>query len=149
MSTFTQVLYQMVFGSKDYKPFLSSGNENLLYAYLAGILKNKECHSYIVGGCSNHIHIISHIHPTLAPAYLIKDIKKASHKMMKESNLFSRFSGWQVGYGLFTYHISSKQNLIKYVLNQNEHHKTITYKNELITLLKEHSVDYTEEYLLT
>jgi hypothetical protein len=68
--------------------------------------------------------------------------------MMKENSLFFRFTGWQVGYGLFTYHISSKENLIRYVINQNEHHKTITFKEELIALLKEHSIEYTEEYLL-
>jgi putative transposase len=149
MSTFTQILYQIVFGSKDYNHFLSSENENTLYAYIAGVLKNKNCHSYIVGGCSNHIHIISHIHPILAPAYVIKDIKKASHKMMNESNLFHRFSGWQVGYGLFTYHFSSKESLIRYVVNQNEHHRNISYKDELISLFKEHSIEYIEEYLLT
>jgi len=148
MSTFTQILYQIVFGSKDYNPFLSSENENILYAYLAGILKNKNCHSYIVGGCSNHIHIISHIHPTIAPAYLIKDIKMASHKMMRESSMFSKFPGWQVGYGLFSYHVSSKEMLIRYVLNQNEHHKTTTYKDELVSLLKDNSIEYSEEYLL-
>ena len=114
MSTFTQILYQIVFGSKDYIPFLSSGNDNLLFAYIAGILKNRSCHSYIVGGASNHIHIISHIHPTVAPAFLVKDIKIATHKMMQEnSKLFSNFPGWQVGYGLFTYHISSKESLIR------------------------------------
>jgi putative transposase len=82
MSTFTQVLYQIVFRSKDSKPFLDDNNENQLFAYIAGILTNKQCHSYIVGGANEHIHIVTHIHPTLAPAFLIKDIKLASHKMM-------------------------------------------------------------------
>ena len=68
MSTYTQILYQIVFGSYDYTPFLTSENENLLFSYIAGILKNKSCHSYIVGGASNHIHIITHLHPTVAPA---------------------------------------------------------------------------------
>jgi REP element-mobilizing transposase RayT len=81
MSTYTQILYQLVFGTKDHIPFLSRENESILFGYIAGILKNKSCHSYIVGGASNHIHIITHVHPTLAPAFLIKDIKIASHKM--------------------------------------------------------------------
>jgi REP element-mobilizing transposase RayT len=147
MSTYTQILYQIVFGSYDYTPFLNKENENILFAYIAGILKNKSCHSYIVGGASNHIHIITHLHPTVAPAYVVKDIKLASHKMMSQHcRIFSHFSGWQVGYSSFTYHISSKANLIKYVEGQREHHKVISFKDELIELLKEHSVDFNEDY---
>jgi putative transposase len=150
MSTYTQILYQLVFGTKDHIPFLSSENENILFGYIAGILKNKSCHSYIVGGASNHIHIITHVHPTLAPAFVVKDIKIASHKMILENRrIFSHYVGWQVGYSGFTYHISSKSNLIHYVENQREHHKIYSFKQELEDLLKENSVDYDENYLFT
>jgi putative transposase len=150
MSTYTQILYQLVFGSKDYCPFLTSENQNMLFAYVAGILKNKSCHSYIVGGASNHLHIITHLHPTVPLAPVIKDIKLASHKMILEnSKIFSHFNGWQVGYGAFTYHFSSKVNLIRYVENQSEHHKIYSYKDELTRLLKEHSVDYNDDLLIT
>ena len=150
MSTYTQILYQIVFGSFDYTPFLNNENEKILFPYIAGILKNKSCHSYIVGGASNHVHIITHIHPTEAPAYLVKDIKLASHKMILENRkLFSHFSGWQVGYSGFTYHISSKEKLIKYVENQRVHHKIFSFKEELKELLNEHSVAYNDDYLIT
>jgi putative transposase len=148
MSTYTQFLYQLVFGSKGHLPFLSTENQDILFAYIAGILKKKSCHSYIVGGTCNHIHIITHIHPTKCPAYLIKDIKEATHVMiLRERKLFLNFPGWQVGYSGFTYHISSKGSLISYVKNQTEHHKTVSFKDELIRLLKEHGVDYNDEYL--
>ncbi len=98
MSTYTQFLYQLVFGSKDHLPFLSAKNQDILFAYIAGVLKKKSCHSYIVGGSVNHIHIITHIHPTLGPSYLIKDIKEASHALIcREKELFPNFPGWQVG----------------------------------------------------
>jgi REP-associated tyrosine transposase len=148
MSTYTQFLYQLVFGSKDHLPFLSSENQGILFAYIAGILKNKSCHSYIVGGAINHIHIITHIHPTVCPAYLIKDIKEATHHFArKDKSLFLRFPGWQVGYSGFTYHISSKDALINYVKNQAVHHKAMTYKEEVIRLLNENKIDYNERYL--
>jgi REP element-mobilizing transposase RayT len=148
MSTYTQFLYQLIFGSKDHIPFLSSKNQDILFGYIAGVLKKKSCHSYIVGGAINHIHIITHIHPTNCPAYLIKDIKEASHALiLRERSLFKNFPGWQVGYSGFTYHISSKDSLINYVKNQAEHHKTISFKDELIELLNEHGVDYKDEYL--
>ena len=150
MSTYTQILYQLAFGSKDHVPFLSLENQGILFAYISGILKNKSCHSYIVGGASNHIHIITHIHPTVCPAYLIKDIKEASHSLaFRERSLCKYFPGWQVGYSGFTYHISSKDSLINYVKNQAVHHKTISYKEELIRLLNENDINYKDEYLLT
>lgn len=149
MSTYTQILYQVVFGSKEHRPFLTTENEKILFGYIAGLLKNKSCHSYIVGGASNHIHIITHLHPTVDLASAIKDIKLVSHKMIRENgNLFLHFPGWQVGYSAFTYHISAKDNLIMYVENQREHHRINSFKDELIQLLKENSVDFKDEYLL-
>jgi REP element-mobilizing transposase RayT len=150
MSTYTQILYQIVFGTYDYTPFLNTENENLLFPYISGILKKKGCHSYIVGGACNHIHIITHIHPTEALAFLVKDIKLASHKMiLANARLFSHFTGWQVGYSGFTYNISSKGNLISYVENQRTHHEIISFKEEIKQLLKENSVDFNEDYLIT
>jgi putative transposase len=149
MSTFTQILYQIVFGSKDHIPFMTTENENILFGYIAGILKNKFCHSYIVGGASNHIHIITHLHPTVNLASTVKDIKLASHKMILDNkNLYSQFPGWKVGYSGFTYHISAKEKLIRYVKGQSDHHKIHSFKDELIGLLKENSVDFDERYLI-
>ena len=88
MSTYTQFLYQLVFGSKDHDPFISSKNQEILFGYIAGVLKKKSCHSYIVGGACNHIHIITHIHPTVCPAYLIKDIKEASHALILKKCIY-------------------------------------------------------------
>jgi len=85
MSTYTQILYQVVFGSKDHIPFLTTENEYILLGYIAGVLRKQSCHSYIVGGASNHIHIITHLHPTVALASIVKDIKLSSHKMMLEN----------------------------------------------------------------
>jgi putative transposase len=148
MLTYTQFLYQLVFGSKDHTAFLSSKNKKILFAYIAGVLKEKSCHSYIVGGTVNHVHMITHIHPTICPAYLIKDIKEATHVMIcRERSLFPNFPGWQVGYSGFTYHISSKEPLIKCVMNQEEHHKKVSFKEELINMLKENDIDFKEEYL--
>jgi len=150
MSTYTQFLYQFVFGSKDHLPFLNTENKEILFAYISGILKNKSCHSYIVGGAVNHIHIITHVHPTICPAYLIKDIKEAAHVLiLREKSKFLNFPGWQIGYSGFTYHISSKQALINYVLGQELHHRTVMFKDEMIKLLEDNNLEYSEKYLFT
>ncbi len=150
MSTFTQILYQIVFGSKDYTIFLTRENRDQLFAYMVGMLNKRNCHSYQVGGYANHIHIVTHISPSTNLADLVREIKKASHEMMtRDRRSFPGFPGWQVGYGAFTYHISMKPVLINYVLNQEKHHSGITYKGEIIQMLNDNLVSFNEEYLLT
>lgn len=149
MSTFTQILYQIVFGSKDYTTFLNRENQGKLFGYIVGMLNKRNCHSYQVGGYANHVHIVTHLSPTINLADLVREIKKASHEMMvRDRKSFPDFPGWQVGYGAFTYHISMKPVLINYVLNQEQHHKGITFKEEMIQLLNDNLVQFKEEYLI-
>jgi len=149
MSTFTQILYQIVFGSKDYTDFLDRENQGKLFGYIVGMLNKRNCHSYQECGYVNHIHIVTHLSPTINLADLVREIKKASHEMMvREKKSFPDFPGWQVGYGAFTYHISMKPVLINYVLNQEQHHKGITFREELIKLLNDNLVPFNEEYLI-
>ncbi|HLO58362.1 MAG TPA: IS200/IS605 family transposase [Bacteroidales bacterium] len=148
MNTFTQILYQIVFATKNHEKNLIDQNRKALFQYIFGILNEKKCHLYRIGGVRDHIHIVTHVHPTVALSDLVRDIKVASSGFIKDQHLFPNFSGWQDGYGGFTYSIEAKDNLIEYVKNQEEHHRKRTFKEELIALLKEHGIPYDEKYLL-
>lgn len=148
MSTYTQIIYQIVFGTKRReKTLLYKEMRDELFKYITGILESKKCHLYRIGGVEDHMHIVTHIHPTVALANLIKDIKLASTEYIKANNLFPGFKGWQEGYGAFTYSISSKENLIAYVMNQEEHHRTRSFEDEYKGLLHTHDVTFEEKYL--
>ena len=147
MSTYTQILYQIVFSTKNREKTLQELNRNELFGYIWGILKKKNCHLYRIGGVEDHLHIVTHIHPMIAPSLLIKDIKLASSKLIKQEDLFPSFNGWQDGFGAFTYAYSSKDELIEYVKNQVEHHKTISFKDEYIKLLNDNGIEFDEKYL--
>ena len=84
----------------------------------------------------------------MALADLVKDIKLASSDYIKNKKLFPNFNGWQDGYAAFTYSIDTKENLINYVKNQEEHHKTKTFVEELKELLIEYKLEFDEKYLL-
>jgi len=127
---------------------MNEQGQEKLYRYIWGILTNHNCHLYRIGGTENHLHIITHLHPSVALANLVKDIKLASSKYIKSERIFPKFNGWQNGYGAFTYAISAKDNLIKYVKKQKQHHSKASFKNEYINLLKEHDVEFNEKYLL-
>ncbi len=122
-------------------------NRDQLYKYIWGILQNKRCHLYRINGVEDHLHIVTHLHPSVALAGLIKDIKIASSLFIKEQSLFPDFVSWQEGYGAFTYSIKERERLINYVKNQEEHHKKSSFKEEFIALLNEHGVAFDEKYL--
>ncbi|MFK7979535.1 MAG: transposase [Saprospiraceae bacterium] len=148
MSTYTQIIYQIVFSTKGRKRTLQKENRAALFKCIWGILKNKKCHLYRIGGVEDHLHIVTHIHPMIALGKLVKDIKLGATSYIKEENLFINFGGWQEGYAAFTYSIDAKDNLIEYVKNQEAHHQTKTFKEELIELLEEHKIPFEEKYLL-
>jgi REP element-mobilizing transposase RayT len=148
MNTYTQILYQIVFTPKNHEKTLIDENRQELYKYISGILKNKKCHLYRIGGVSDHIHIITHLHPIISLASLVKDIKVACSTYIKTNNLFPMFSGWQDGYGGFTYSFKDRDKLIEYVKNQEEHHKTKSFREEFIELLIEHGIEFDEKFLL-
>lgn len=148
MSTYTQILYQIVFSTKNRDATLTAVNRNELFKYIWGILKNKKCHLYRIGGVEDHLHIVTHLHPGVALASLVKDIKLASSEYIKTNNLFPEFSGWQDGYGAFTYSYEAKDRLIEYVKKQEEHHRKKSFREEYIELLKEHAIEFDEKFLL-
>jgi len=148
MGSYTSIIYQIVFATKYRKPVLEATNRDELFKYITGILKSKKCHLYQIGGVEDHVHILTHIHPEQALASLVKDIKVASNKYIREKSLFGKFTEWQDGYGAFTYAEQDKKRLINYVANQVEHHKKITFREEFIGLLKEHHIEFDEKYLL-
>ena len=148
MSTYTQILYQIIFSTKNRKRILIEHNREKLFKYIWGILKNKECHLYRINGVEDHIHIFTHLHPSVSLASLIKDIKLASSEMIKQEKIFRGFTNWQVGYGAFTYSIHEKDKIIEYIKNQVEHHKTETFIDEYKRILNEFKIDFDEKYLL-
>lgn len=147
MSTYTQILYQIVFSTKNRKEALIESDRERLFRFIWGVLQNQKCHLYRIGGVEDHLHIVTHIHPSVALASLVKDIKLASSSFIKTEKIFPLFDGWQDGYGGFTYSISAKDNLIEYVRNQVEHHRKESFREEYIRLLKEHGIAFDEKYL--
>jgi len=148
MNTYTQILYQIVFTTKNHEKTLAEENLQELFKYIWGILKNKKCHLYRIGGISDHIHIVTHLHPLISLASIVKDIKVASSTYIRNNKLFPIFAGWQDDYGGFTYSYNTKDKLIEYVKNQEEHHKKKSFKEEFIELLNEHGIKFNEKYLL-
>ncbi len=103
MSTYTQIIYHIVFGTKGRTASLTDDIRNDWHAYVAGLMKNKQCYMYRINSVRDHVHILTSLHPGIALASLVKDIKISSALWMKEHNTSYASFGWQDGYGAFTH----------------------------------------------
>lgn len=147
MSTHTQIIYQIVFSTKHREKCMLKSTRETVFKYIGGIIKNKSSKPFIINGVEDHLHIITHIHPSICLADLIKEIKISSNSFIKEKGFFPDFPGWQKGYGAFTYANEALPNLVRYVQNQEAHHGYNTYEDEYISLLEEHGVEYDPRYV--
>jgi len=145
--SYRQIYYQIVFSTKYRRKSIAEENSIQLYKYIAGIIKNMKCTPYCINGIEDHIHIFSDLHPSVALADYIKEIKVSSNKWMKQSGLFPAFNAWQESYGAFTYSHKERNRIFNYVKNQKEHHQKEPYLHEIKRLLTENGVDFEGKYL--
>ena len=148
MATYTQIIYHIVFATKNRERVLDKPCREDLFRYVWGIVKNHDCQLFRLNGVEDHVHILTSLHPTVAMADLVKAVKTGSAKWIKENGVFPQFSHWQEGYGAFTHSVREKDVLIEYTKNQEEHHRRVDFSDEYRKLLREADVEFDEKYLL-
>lgn len=147
MSTFSQIYIQVVFAVKNRDALINSEWEERLYQYITGIVQNKGQKMLAINGVADHIHIFIGMKPNCCLSDLVREIKKSSNEMINENKLSKFKFNWQEGYGAFSYSHSHIDNVVKYVMNQKEHHKKQTFKDEYIDFLQKFAIEYDEKYL--
>jgi len=146
MGSFTRLTYHIVFATKYRKPTIKEAIQERLYDYIGGTLRAKKGHLIEIGGVEDHVHILAGLSPTLAVSDVIRDVKAASSKWMKEEGVVKPFE-WQKGFGTFTVSYDRVEAIRKYIQNQKEHHKTKTFQEEYIDFLERHGIEFQLEYL--
>jgi putative transposase len=146
MSSYRQILYHLVFRTKNSRKTLTQEHSGELYAYMMGFIKNKNCFIYRINGIEDHLHILSDLHPSVALADYMRDLKTSSSIWLKQSGKFPEFDGWAEGYAALTYAWKDKDMIINYIKNQQLHHKKESFEDELRRILKEHGIDVNEDY---
>jgi REP element-mobilizing transposase RayT len=147
MSAYSQILIQLVFAVKGRQSLIRPEWEDRLYRYITGIVQGQGQKLLAINGMPDHIHILIGMKPSCCLADLVREIKKASSAFVKEEKL-SRFPFyWQEGYGAFSYSKSQLDIVVKYILNQKDHHRNRSFREEYITFLEEFGIDYDSRYL--
>jgi REP element-mobilizing transposase RayT len=145
--THTQLIYHIVFSTKYREPTIEKDQKKRLFAFIYRLLINKKCHLYRINGVEDHIHIVTHIPPSLTISSLVKDIKVSSGLFIQREAIFKNFKGWQNGYGAFTAYFATKDRLINYVKNQEVHHQKKSFFDEYKGLLEEHGIAFDQKFL--
>jgi REP element-mobilizing transposase RayT len=146
MSAYRQILYHIVFRTKKSAKTINQENAKELYKYIYGVIKHQNCVLYRINGMEDHIHILSDLHPSVALADYIKNIKVSSSKWMKVSGLFPEFKGWGIKYCALTYSYKEKQIIINYIKRQQEHHKKEVFQSEIKRLFVENGIETDDKW---
>lgn len=147
MNSYRQILYHIVFCTFYRKNTIPTDQHEPLFKYINGIIKSRRCVLLEINGTENHLHILCALHPSLALADLIKEIKTATNSWMKASGNYPRFSSWAEGSCSLTYSHREKEIIINYIRNQKIRHHTLSFEDEYRMLLKEHGIEADEKYI--
>lgn len=144
--TFSNLLVHIIFSTKNRRPQITQPILPRLHAYLGGILKEERCIPLSIGGKNDHVHILVAIPPVLAIADLLRIAKTNSSRWVHETWPDAPFA-WQEGYGAFSVSKSNSQAVIRYIEQQEEHHRKLTFQEEFIAFLERHQVPYDERWI--
>ena len=146
-NTYTQITIHAVFAVKYRKNFITKEWRDNLHQYIAGIITNKGAKSLAVGGWKDHVHILFGMPVTTCIADFMNVVKVNSSRWVNEQHFLRSKFNWQDGYGAFSYAKSQRDIVIKYIMNQEEHHRNKSFKHEYIKILTDFDVAYDEKYL--
>jgi putative transposase len=111
-----------------------------------GIIKNKNCILYRINAVEDHVHLLSDLHPGLALADYMREIKASSSAWIKNKGIFPYFMGWADGYAALTYSWKEKDKIVNYIRNQQEHHKKEQFMDEYRRFMKEFGIKIDERF---
>src|SRR5690606_22966697 len=145
--TFTQIYLQFVIAVKFREAILKQEYQKEVFSFMSGLINSMGHKSYAINGMPDHVHIFMSFKPKHSPSETIKEIKRASTNFINEKKWFPEKFQWQNGYGCFSYSKSHIDNVVKYILNQQNHHRKVKFKDEYLEFLRKFEVEFDEQFL--
>ena len=145
--TYTNFLAHIIFSTKNRQPLITSHFEDQLFAYLGGSVRGEKGHLLAIGGMPDHVHLLIKRSPVTSESDLVRNIKSGSSKWINTNGFVKTRFSWQSGFSGFSVSESEVGRVRKYVLGQKEHHRKMTFKEELIEFLAKHGISYNEDYI--
>jgi REP element-mobilizing transposase RayT len=136
-----------VFSTKERRPFITPELRERLWPYLGGIARENGIKAVSIGGVADHVHLLLSLPATMPIAKAMQLIKGGSSKWVHETFPEQRLFAWQTKYGAFSVSVSQVDKIVRYIENQEAHHRKMTFQGEFIALLKKHGMNYDERYV--
>jgi REP element-mobilizing transposase RayT len=137
-----------VFSTKDRRPHITPALRDRLWPFLGGVARNNNMKAIEIGGVADHVHMLLSIPATMPVSKAMQLIKGGSSKWIHETIPDQRLFEWQAEYGAFSVSVSQLPKIISYIRGQEEHHRTVSFRDEFVSLLKRHGIAYEEKYML-
>jgi REP element-mobilizing transposase RayT len=147
MSTHQQLLYHLVFSTKQRKRYLRDGFREQVFAYMAGTAKELEGFAIRVGGYYDHAHLLVRIPAKVAVSSFVGRLKASTSKHINDTSESLRKFAWQDGFGAFSVSVSQQDRVAAYIDRQMEHHAGESFQEEYLRLLEKHQIEYDPRYL--
>lgn len=146
--TYSNNLFHIIFSTKGRRKLLADEYREEVHRYITGIVRNMDCTLLKINSVSDHAHLVCKIKPSLGVSDFVNKVKTNSSRWIKER--FESYIGfqWQNGYSSFSVSESAVEQVIRYIENQQEHHKTVSFEEELKLFLEKHGINYDPEYYL-
>jgi len=146
-NTYTQIYIQIVFAVKGRRNLIPQKNKEELHKYITGVITKRGQKLLAINCMPDHVHIFIGLKPNQCISDLVRDVKTASSSFIKEKQWVRSWFEWQEGFGAFSYSHSQIDSVIKYILNQEEHHHKKSFKEEYLAFLSKFNVEYEDKYL--
>jgi len=146
-NTYTQIYIQIVFAVKGKQNLIHNDHREELHKYITGIVQNRGQKMLAIFCMSDHTHIFIGLKPSIAISDLVRDIKACSSKFINDNKWMRGKFNWQEGFGAFSYSRSHIDKVVQYILNQQEHHRKKSFREEYVEFLTKYAIDYNEKYL--
>lgn len=145
--TFSQIYIQVVFAVKGRENLLQKPWRDEVFKYMSGIIREKNQKPIIVNGVEDHVHLFIGLKPSMCLSDLVRDVKNNTTNFINDKKFTKKKFLWQEGFGAFSYSHSHIDNVYKYILNQEEHHRKQTFKAEYLEYLEKFEIEHDEKYL--
>jgi len=145
--TYTQLRVHIVFSVFGRDNLIQKQHRQEVEKYITGLIQKRRHKLLAIYCMPDHIHIFLGWHPAQSISVLVEQTKKLSKAFINDKQWMKFRFDWQRGYGAFSYSKSQTDAVVKYILNQEQHHKKRTFKEEYLDLLNKFEIDYKEEYL--
>jgi putative transposase len=145
--SFTNLLYHVVFATKGRHPWLDVSIRSRVHEYLGGAVRGEKGIALLVGGVEDHVHVLAKLRQDRSVSDVLRAIKANSSGWIHKTFPTLKGFGWQDGYGAFTVSESQVEKVRVYIANQEEHHRTLSFQEEFVALLKAHKIEFDPRYL--